>query len=175
MVLQIIKNYKSFLTLITLLLLSSSVFCQTKDQALRDAKITAEATVAGDFKTVLKHTYPPILEMMGGKTKAEELIEETFADMKTQGFSFDKAEVVNVSKIVNEQGQYRCYVQNNNEMRMGDTKIKSKSFLLGIYNEDEKFWYFLEAEKLKNKLMADKILPDFKTSLDIPDDEMVME
>lgn len=150
-------------------------FSQTKKEALRDAKITAKATLSSDFKTVLKHTYPPIIKLMGGEEAALNLIEKAFSSMKKQGLSFEKAEVVSVSNIVKEQGQYRCFIENNNEMKMPDVKITSKSYLLGIYDETKKIWYFLEAEKLKEKSIADQILPDFKTSLEIPKDDMKME
>ncbi|WP_299047840.1 hypothetical protein [uncultured Polaribacter sp.] len=42
---------------------------QTKEEALRDAKITADATLRSDYKTVLAYTYTPVLKVMGGKKK----------------------------------------------------------------------------------------------------------
>jgi len=57
-------------------------------------------------------------------------------------------------------------------MTMSGQRISSKTYLLGIYNEDDKLWYFLEAKQLKNKALIDQVLPDFKTRLNIPDDEM---
>lgn len=150
-------------------------FSQTKQDALRDAKITAKATLSSDFKTVLKHTYPPIIKLMGGEKSALNLIKKTFSSMEKQGFSFEKADVISVSKIVKEQEQYRCFVENNNEIKMPGVKITSKSYLLGIYNETKKIWFFLEASKLKEKALLDQVLPDFKTSLNIPEDDVKTE
>lgn len=162
--------------LLTLLLISSSVlFSQTKEQALKDAKITSVATLNMDFGTVLKYTYPPILDLMGGKENAEKTIEEVFNTMKTQGLVFEKAEVISVSEVIFEQNQYRCVVEGFNQIKMINQRISSKSYLLGIYNTKDKFWWFLEAKQLKNKAMVDQILPDFKTSLDIPEDDMKVE
>jgi len=162
--------------LITLVLIVTSItYSQTKETALRDAKITAKATLDMDFKTVLKHTYPPILKLMGGEAAATNFIKQTFEGMESQGFVFEKADVQEVSEIVKEYGQYRCYSHSINVMKMGNQRITSKSYLLGIYDDDKKIWYFLEAEKLKNKALTDQILPDFKTSLEIPKDEMSFE
>lgn len=162
-----------------LIFISSISFAQTKEElkgyALRDAKLTSEATLNMDFETVLKHTYPKIIEVMGGKEKALELIKTAFDGMKAQGMVFEKAEVKQVSSVVFEEKQYRCYIEGYNQIKMGDMRIKSKSFLLGIYDEIDKIWYFLEAEKLKNKELTNMILPNFITSLEIPEDEVTTE
>jgi hypothetical protein len=161
---------------LTLLFFSNCLlFSQTKDNALRDAKTTSEATLKMDFKTVLKHTYPSIVDMMGGNEKAVELLVTTFDSMKEQGFVFEKADIINVSEIVKEQDQYRCVIEGYNQMVFNGMRIKSKSFLLGIYDEDKAYWYFLEAKQLKNTALVEQVLPGFKTELNIPDDEMTTE
>ena len=160
---------------VILLLLTTSVFAQTKEDAIRDAKITSEATLKEDYKTVIKHTYPAVVNLMGGEENAINFINMTFEGMKSQGFSFEKADVVSVSDVVFEQDQYRCYVENFNVMKMSNMRINSKSFLLGLYNNEGKFWYFLEAKQLKSNELMDAVLPNFETSLVIPDDEMTTE
>lgn len=163
-----------FLSIILILFFCFTSISQTKEDALRDAKITSKATLNSDFKKVIKHTYPPIVKIMGGKENAVSFIEKTFKDMKTQGFTFEKAEVVSVSEIVKEQGEYRCFVKNNNQMVMSDQRIKSESYLLGIYNEADKFWYFIEAKQLTNPAIS-QILPNFKTELVIPQGKISTE
>lgn len=150
-------------------------FSQTKETALRDAKAASKATLEGNFNELLNYTYPPIIEMMGGREAALKAVEASIEQMKSQGFVFEKADVVAVSDIVKEDNQYRCYVEGNNQMKMGNQRIFSKSYLLGIYDDKKGKWYYLEAERLKNKALVDKILPNFKTSLKIPDDEMKTE
>lgn len=166
--------------ILTLLICISSVsFSQSTEElkslALKDAKTTSKATLAMDFETVIKHTYPAVIDVMGGKENAITLIKTTFETMKTQGFVFERADVKRISDIIKEQGEYRCYVENYNQMKMNDMLIKSKSYLLGIYNEDAKIWYFLEAKQLKNQQMMDVVLPNFETALVIPDDEVTTE
>jgi hypothetical protein len=167
-------NKQFFITTILLCVFTLS-FSQTKATALRDAKITSKATLDMDFKTVLKHTYPSIVDLMGGTTAAEHIIENMFKDMTSQGFVFEKAEVQGVSEIVKEQNQFRCYTHSINVMKINNQRITSTSYLLGIYDEEKQIWYFLEADKLQNKMLADKILPNFKTNLNIPKDETKME
>lgn len=171
---------KVFVSL-TMFLMVGVGFSQDKDletlkaSALKHAQATSKATLDGDYRTVLQYTHPGILEIMGGMDSALALLENTFAGMKEQGFSFEKAEVVSVSDIVFEQEEYRCYVECFNQMKFNGMRIKSKSYLLGIYNQEVDIWYFLEAKQLKNTLLANEVLPDFETNLVIPDDVMETE
>ncbi len=162
------------LLLILSLFFSLSFFSQTKEEALRDANITAKATLNSDFKTVLKYTYPNVVEIMGGKEKALQLISKTMETMKKEGFIFKSSDVLEVSKIVNEQNQIRCFVKNKNVLVFNQVKITSDSYLLGIYNEETKVWNFIEAKQLFSPFMS-TVLPDFKTSLVIPQGTMKTE
>ena len=174
-----IMNKVSSIILILFLFVSglslSQEEIQLKEYALRDASITSKATLNKDYETVLKHTYPSVLILMGGKESAIELIKSTFSAMESQGFIFETTEVLSVSDVVFEQDQYRCYVEGMNQMVMSGMRIKSKSYLLGIYNPAAKFWYFIEAAQLKNTALMPTVLPDFKTSLIIPEDEVTTE
>jgi hypothetical protein len=166
----------NILRLIILFLVVNNIgFSQTKEDATRDAKTTSEATLKEDYKTVIKHTYPSVVNLMGGEENAINFINKTFETMKSQGLTFEKADVVNVSDVVFEQDQYRCYVENFYVMKMNNMRINSKSFLLGLYNNEDKFWYFLEAKQLKSNALMDAVLPNFETSLVIPDNEMTTE
>lgn len=163
------------LTLLVLITVCLSAFSQTKESALKDAKITSKATLEMDFETVLKHTLPTVVELMGGQEAALTLLTSTFDSMKTQGFVFEKADILNVTEIVEEQGQKRCVIEGYNQMKMASQRIKSKSYLLGIYNASDSYWWFIEAKQLKNKALLDQVIPNFKTSLDIPDDDVNVE
>ena len=168
-------NKLNKIVLFVLIATSASVFSQTKEDALKDAKTTSKATLAMDFETVLKHTLPSVVEMMGGKDAAQQVLTATFEGMKTQGFKFEKADILGVSEVVEEQGQYRCVIEGYNQMVMNRQRVSSKSYLLGIYNDVDNYWWFLEAKQLKNVALVDKVLPDFKTELEIPEDDMKVE
>ncbi|MBU2921620.1 hypothetical protein KO504_09735 [Winogradskyella psychrotolerans] len=163
------------LMLLVVIATSVNVFSQTKADALKDAKTTSKATLEMDFETLLNYTLPSVLDMMGGKDAALQVLKTTFDGMKAQGFVFEKADIISVSEIVKEQDQFRCVVEGYNQMKMSEQRISSKSYLLGIYNDADKHWWFIEAKQLKNKALADNILPNFETALDIPEDDVKVE
>ena len=165
--------------LIVLFLCSSLGFAQDKatlkEMALKDVKTTSEATLGKDYKTVLKHTHPNVIELMGGNEKALELVEATFKSINEQGIVFEKAEIISVSDVIFEQDEYRCLVEGFNQMKMPGMRIKSTSYLLGFYDAEDKIWFFIEADKMNNKALAEKLFPGFETSFEIPKDTMESE
>ena len=148
---------------------------ELKDLAIENAQAASNATIALDFETVLKYTLPSVVELMGGKEAALPMLTSQFDKMAAEGFLFEKSEVKGVVDFKKEDDEYRCIVEGYNEMRMPNMKIKSKSFLLGVYNPDVKHWYFVEAKQLKNPAMRDMVLPDFKTEMELPEDEITTE
>ena len=157
----------------------SIAFAQDKDelkaQAIKEAKIASQATLDEDFKTVVEYTYPEVLKLMGGKEKAVAFIKSSFDALREDDFVFEKADVLSASDVIFEDDEYRCYIENFNQMVIGNMRVKSKSYLLGIYDDNVKHWYFLEAKQLKNQQMVDMVLPNFETSLNIPEDETTTE
>ncbi|MDD7885964.1 hypothetical protein [Flavivirga sp. 57AJ16] len=167
-------------TVLMLLLFCSSIsFAQStevlKASALRDAKSICQATLKMNFDKALDYSHPGFLKMMGGKEKAIELLNSTFNTMKESGFIFEKSDVLGVSDVVLEDDEYRCYVEAFNQVIMDGKRIKTKSYLFGIYNAETKLWCFIDIKQLKNEAMMNQVLPNFKTSLKIPDDEMTTE
>lgn len=167
------------LTFVILLFCGTQVFSQDmatlKKEALRDAQAACEATLKEDFKTLLTFTHPNILEAAGGTEVMEEYLKATFDNMKKNGFAFEKAETKSVSDVVKEQGEYRCYVENYNQMKMNDKRILSTSYMIGFYNEEAKRWTFVEAKEMKNAGSVIAYFPDFKTEMDIPENTMKVE
>ncbi|WP_298515196.1 hypothetical protein [uncultured Kordia sp.] len=155
------------------------IFCATqvfsqdmealKASALRDAKATAEATLKQDFKTLLTYSHPNIVEGSGGAEFMENYLIQSFEQMKTQGFAIESAEVKFVSDVVKEQGEYRCYVQNKMVMSVKKKRFFLTGYTIGFFNESTKKWTFVEAKQMKDTGNGIPFFPNFKTSMNIPE------
>jgi hypothetical protein len=167
------------ITFLLFIFCATNVFSQDmkalKKSAMRDAKAATTATLKEDFKTLLTYTHPTILEAAGGIEIMESYLRDTFNQMKANGFAYEKVETKSVSDIVKEQGEYRCYVENYNQMRMKNKRIIATSYMLGFYNETTKKWVFVEAKEMKDTGSIIAYFPDFKTSLKIPENTMKTE
>ncbi len=146
-----------------------------KELALRNAKTTSEATISEDYKTVLKHTHPYLINLMGGNENASEIIKASFKELRSKGIVYEKAEILSVSDVVFEQDEYRCLVKGYNQMKLPNLRVKATSYLMGFYNAKDSIWYFIEADKMNNKELADTLFPGFKTKLEIPKDVVETE
>ena len=148
---------------------------QTKEQALKDAQLTAQAAVTENIDLLLDHTLPSVVKLMGGHESAKAMLDQRFKSMKAQGMRFEKSEILSVSDIVNEQGQYRCVAENHVQMLTTEQRIVSKSYLLGVYNDIDGYWWFIEAKQLQTPALAEQILPGFETQLKLPNDDVRFE
>lgn len=165
---------KYFLSLLLLVVAATNLNAQTeqelKDLALAQAKITSDATVAGDYSVVLSYTFPQVLDMMGGKDAALETVTTAMDGMKQQGFSITKSEVKELVGFAQEDEQYRCVIKNYIVLNHTDYVINSTSYIFGVYDADAAQWFFIEGSQLKNAALAQEVIPGFKTALNIPDD-----
>lgn len=154
-------------------------FAQTKVElkksAIKDAQAACDATLKKDFKKLLSYTHNNILKAAGGENAMVNYLESTFKQMEANGFEYLKAETKFTSDVVEEQGEFRCYVENYNEMKMVDKKIISTSYMLGFYNKKEKKWKFVEAKEMKSTGSIIEYFPNFETSLNIPENIMKTE
>ena len=167
-------NKKTPYLLILLMVISSFSFAQTqeelKETVLRDVKIFNKAKLKLDYETVVKHTHPNVIETNGGKAKTLASLKETYAKFKkNRTWAYEKASAKNVSDIVFENGEYRCFIENYDQIKRDDTRTKSTNYLLATYNANAKIWCFVKARELKGE-KGTVIFPEYKTSLDIPKD-----
>jgi len=148
---------------------------ELKALALSDAKATAKAMLDSDFETIAKYTHPNIAAVVGGKDKMVAMLEQSFGGMKEAGISVDESSVGKLISFKKEDGEYHCLIENYlvMTMQLQKKRVSKKSTLFGFYHPEEKQWTFVEANKLGEG--SSQFFPDFKTSIEIPDDQQTVE
>lgn len=170
-------NKKSHYLLILLLAIGSMSFAQStaelKDTALRDAKIYCKAKQKLDHETVIKHTHPLVIAYRGGSEKAKTSLKTSYDTFRnTKSMAYEKSDVKMVSDVIEESGEYRCYVECFDQIKRDNSRTKSKNYLIGSYDANANIWTFFNARQLKGE-MGSITFKDFKTKMDIPNDEVV--
>ena len=163
------------LFLLMCLLTATTVVGQTEDElkalAMEQAQITGEALVVGDYETIFDYTLPAVLEMLGGRETALELVNASFSQMQDQGMKVVRNDAVRLVGFAYEQGQYRCVVENKMFVQLDETtSLDSTNYYFGVYSEEDSRWYFIEANKMKDENVMLLLFPDLVTELNIPDD-----
>ncbi|MBQ4820040.1 NTF2-like N-terminal transpeptidase domain-containing protein [Aquimarina sp. MMG016] len=167
------KNY-----LLILLLVSGSIFSQNvkelKKSALRDAKAISNASIKEDYETLIKHTHPNIIKEYGDR-QLKAAIEDLYRGWKAQKIKIVSSKVDEIADIKKEKREYRCLVKNTVRMNFNGRKVTLKSSLFGFYDKKKELWYFVESDKLLNDDETQKIFKNFKTEIQIPEDEHIPE
>ncbi|SEK79112.1 hypothetical protein SAMN04487910_1129 [Aquimarina amphilecti] len=165
------KNY-----LFILLFVSGSIFSQNvnklKKEALRDAKAVSEASLKKDVNTILEYTHPKIFKEYG-EEQLKNGIDQVFKTMTAQKIKIVSSKIDEVTEIKKEKKEYRCLVKNTIKMDFNGRNVTLKSSLFGFYNKKKEKWYFIESNKLLDDDETKKIFKNFKTEIEIPQDEHI--
>lgn len=157
------------------LVMAPALTAQTEDElkalAMEGARICGQATVDGDFATLMDYTVPTIVELMGGKNTALSSIKAQMKTMENDGFEIVSSEVLKLTGFAFEQNEYRCIIKNRITMNTPKGGLESTSYLFGFYDETAGQWYFTEAKRLKDPSVMEQVFPGMKTSLVIPNGE----
>src|SRR5690349_10884178 len=88
-------------TLTLIMFISCSAFGQVDSKKIKEqAELTAKALLQDDYETLLRYTYPKLIEMVGGPDRMISLIKKGKTEMAQQGISFETVTIGLPSKTV---------------------------------------------------------------------------
>ena len=134
-----------------------------KDQAMQ----LSIALLAGDYPTLVKHTYPEVVERMGGAEKMIALVKRGRADLEGQGIAIDTSMVGDPSATVTAGNEIHCLVPQTVVLTIPKGKVRSESYLIGISQDGGKHWYFIDTAQITMANVKD-VLPNYNMDLVIP-------
>ncbi|MDX1629231.1 MAG: hypothetical protein R3345_11065 [Fulvivirga sp.] len=143
-------------------------------------KIGATDSEVFDPEVIVKHTYPPLIALMGGKEKYIEVILSAMAleeEEEEEYFEVDEEEgpwtLKESKKLLGEISN--VYIQNNELQAVvevqeidiyGDRKEILKTYQLAISRDGGDFWYFIDGT-----MNWDKIVPDLHPAIEQPEEK----
>lgn len=154
--------------LVVLTLLTTLAFGQVDSKRIKEqAEITARALLQEDFESLIKHTYPEIVKMLGGEEKMISLIRKGKIEMGQQGISFEKVTIGNPSRTVNAGDEIHCLIPQTILMKVPKGKVKSETYLLAVSKDNGNHWYFIDTANLTMDNIKN-VLPNYNTQLQLP-------
>src|SRR5688572_33189508 len=116
-----------------LTLLTTAAFGQVDSKVIKEqAELTAKALLNDDYETIIKFTYPKVIELVGGRDRMISLIKKGKIEMGQQGISFDKVTIGKPSKALIAGDEIHCLIPQTVYMKVPKGKIKSKTHLLAV-------------------------------------------
>ena len=151
-----------------LALLTSPSFAQVDTAVIKEqAELTAKALVNDDYETVIKFTYPKVIELVGERARMISIMKKGKSEMKEQGISFDKVTIGKPSETVIAGDEIHCLVPQTVYMKVPNGKIKSESQLIGVSQDKGVIWFFIDAVNLNNENVK-RVLPNYNFDLILP-------
>jgi len=159
---------KSIYKTLLVLLLPLNLLAQDTTVVKQQAEMLEQAVINGNYQLVVDHTYPGVIDMMGGKDKMLNATTDAMNGLKTQGISIEKATIGSPGKFYAAGTEIHCLVPETVRLKLSSGHATVQSYILAISADGGKTWSFLDINA-NSKALIPKLFPNFNPDLKIPD------
>lgn len=175
---------RSILRLLAVLIISvgmNSVCFSQHDEQIKKQFETVQSFAKMDPETfdpelVVKHTYPPLIEMIGGREQYLETIkmameigddDDDYEDYEDEEVPGSKTEVSEIGQVYDTGEELQAIVQIHDiEIYSEDYQEVFKRYQLAISRDGGSFWYFVDGT-----LDWSKVVPNLHKAIDQPEND----
>jgi hypothetical protein len=159
---------KNIYRVLFILILPLSLLAQDTTVVKEQAEILAKAVVKGDYKILVDHMYPKLIQMMGGREKMLSMADTSMTKLKTQGIIFESATIGSPGKFYKAGAEIHCLVPETITIKLPSGHLVAQSNLLAVSSDGGKNWTFIDLNKNTIDEIP-KIFPFFNNDLKIPE------
>ncbi|HZY39807.1 MAG TPA: hypothetical protein VFE53_24300 [Mucilaginibacter sp.] len=156
--------YKALLAL----LLPLNLLAQDTTAVKQQAEMLEQAVISGDYKTVVDHTYPGVIDIVGGKDKMLSSTTDAMNNLKTQGITIEKATIGSPGKFYTAGTEIHCLVPETMRLKLPNGHATVHSSILAVSADGGKTWSYMDINA-NSKDLIPKLFPHFNPDLKIPD------
>ena len=156
-----------------LLLTTGSVRSQDFTESIKkSATICVDATISGDYKTLLEYTYPPLVSLLdslaGGAGKGGQLIEQQMKALREEGVSIDSGSIGEPTPTVKAGNELHVVVPIAMYMSAQKIHFKQESYMIGVSRNEGKSWTFVNGSPNDDEMIA-HLFPNWNSALKLPE------
>lgn len=133
------------------------------------AQKAADATLAGDWETLINLTHPKIVELAGGRAKMLELLETQMGQMKKDGIVLKESAAGTPTQIAEAESTLYSVVPTRNVIEVPQGTLISNSYLIGASSDGGEHWTFIDSSPGSERIR--QIFPELPDSLELPEKE----
>ncbi|SFU40154.1 hypothetical protein SAMN05216480_102271 [Pustulibacterium marinum] len=127
-----------------------------------------KAMMEGNYEVIVEYTYPEIVNILGGKEKAFQMISGGMEQMKSQGLEFKEIEIGSPGDLYNAGEELHCLVPQRLVLESNQGTVETESYLLAVSQDEGKTWYFLDTAQLTPDRVQG-LFPNFNPNLTLPE------
>jgi hypothetical protein len=131
-----------------------------------DVEAINDALLHGDFDKVADLTHPKVLEMMGGRDKAIDVMRAGMRKMTAEGFAFLAAKVDEPSDPVAGGVDLYVVVPYLMSMKVPGGTMHKRTFVIGQSTDGGKTWRYVNGDL--DVAVVRRVLPDLPDGLKLP-------
>lgn len=159
---------KNIYLLVLTLMLPYALLAQDTALVRQQAQILGDAIIKGDYQTVIDHTYPGVIDMVGGKDKMLQATTQAMGGLKDQGITIEKLTVGHASQFYKAGTQIHCLLPETLRMKLPNGHAIAQSYILAVSSDGGKTWSYMDVNANSKDLLP-KLFPNFNADLKIPD------
>lgn len=159
---------KTYHYILITLLFPAALHAQDTALLKKQADAIILATKKGDYKTVVDHTYPKVVQMAGGKQAMLKHIVSGMDEMKKQGVLGVDGRLGPAGKFYKAGTEIHCLIPDTITLIKSNGRMVSTSYLLAVSGNKGQTWSFIDVGSVPTSMLRDMLL-HFNKNLKIPD------
>ncbi len=126
------------------------------------AEMYAKAIKNNDYKTLLKHTYPGMVEKLGGESGAQSHLEKMVGQFNVTGMRLDEIITGEPSEIVKSGSEYQSVISQKISVKVPGGFLDSELNFLAVSKDKGKNWFFIDTAKNNPEDFVPQLSPSIK-------------
>ncbi|TWR25826.1 hypothetical protein FPZ43_16215 [Mucilaginibacter pallidiroseus] len=150
------------------MLLSPAItFAQDTTVLVQQARRFANASFRNDQPTIIKMTYPPLVEMAGGDLMMQKSINDKLEQLHKQGITKVDGSIGPAGSFHNAGEEIHSLLPEDITLRVKGGVYKSRSYLLAISKNGGKNWWFMDVGNMPQNILY-RLVPALSPEIKIP-------
>ena len=140
---------------------------ETEQRLRADAEWMCQAVVKGDATAIVEHTYPGLLEKIGGADAMKQIVIEGQTDLRQRGLSVVAQEITAISEPVEAGEELHAVVRTKRTVKGPTGRQIQESYVIAVSLDGGETWTFVDGQKLTPAHVI-ALFPQFNTDLVLP-------
>jgi len=132
-----------------------------------DAEWMCKAVEEGDADAIVEHTYPGLLEKIGGPDEMRKIVLAGQTDMRQRGLAVQSVEITAVSEPLQAGSELHAVVRTKRTVKGPTGRQIINSYVIAVSGDAGDNWTFVDGQKLTPAHVL-ALFPDFNVDLVLP-------